>query len=74
VTLLAFPYPNGLTPAFYVQDPHVFSYPEREPTYWINGEFWYAYPDGKEPVYYQHQGFLYDYPTPGEPKFQLREH
>ena len=69
---LVFPWPDGQVPSYYVQDPHVFSYPKQELTYWVHGEFWYDYPDGREPVFYQRDGYLYDYPTPAQPKFQLR--
>jgi len=69
---LVFAYPDGQVPAFYVQDPHVFSYPGQALEYWVNGDFWYRYPDGKEPVYYQKDGYLWDYPTPTEPKFQIK--
>lgn len=69
---LVFAWPDGTAPSFYVREPHVFSYPAQQLTYWIHGQFWYDYPDGKEPVFYQHDGYLYDYPTPAEPKFKLR--
>ncbi len=67
-----FPYPEGETPAYLIEGVHIYDYPKQDLVYWVHGDFWYDYPDGKEPVYYQHQGYLYDYPTPGQPKFQLR--
>jgi hypothetical protein len=75
VTALIFPHPaNGGLPAFVLRDPHVYSYADQNKvTHWVNGEFWYEYPDGKEPVFFRKDAYLYDYPTPGEARFVIRE-
>ncbi len=71
-TALVFAYPNGSQPAFVMRDVHVYTYPEQDLTYWVNGEFWYRYPDGKEPVFFRKDDYLYDYPQSGEAKYLIR--
>ena len=74
-TALVFPYPSeGKMPAFVLRAPHVMDYRDQtRVTHWVNGEFWYEYPEGKEPVFFRKDDYLYDYPNPGQARFLIRE-